>query len=98
MKLASQLLLDAFKDNFEVAAVFTNDSDLAEPIRIVRKELRKTVGVMLTCRYPFRRASQELVRAASFHRLVSDEMLAESQFPESLMDEKGRRIRKPDRW
>ena len=45
VNLASHLLLDAFAGEFEIALVVSNDSDLAFPIRAVRKRLGLTVGV-----------------------------------------------------
>jgi len=39
VNLASHLLRDAFSKKFEVAVLITNDSDLAEPVRIVAREL-----------------------------------------------------------
>ena len=40
VNLAAQLLKDAFGGRFEVAVVVTNDSDLAEPVRIVAQQLQ----------------------------------------------------------
>jgi hypothetical protein len=40
VNLASHLLRDAFSKRFEVAVLITNDSDLAEPVRIVRPRTR----------------------------------------------------------
>ncbi|HDH03569.1 MAG TPA: NYN domain-containing protein [Actinobacteria bacterium] len=38
VNLATYLLLDAFKKRCDTAVVMTNDSDLAEPVRIARTE------------------------------------------------------------
>jgi uncharacterized LabA/DUF88 family protein len=46
VNLACSLLLDAFKRRCDAALVFTNDSDLLEPIRIVRNEFGMTVGLV----------------------------------------------------
>ena len=40
VNLASHLLRDAFSKKFEVAVLITNDSDLAEPVRIVAPRTR----------------------------------------------------------
>jgi len=40
VNVASYLLVDAFDDNYETAVVVSNDSDLAEPMRLVRQKLR----------------------------------------------------------
>ncbi len=46
VNLATHLLTDGFKNDYEVAIVVSNDSDLCEPIRVVRYELGKLVGVL----------------------------------------------------
>jgi uncharacterized LabA/DUF88 family protein len=46
VNLATHLLHDADRNRFEAAVVVSSDSDLAEPMRIVRKELRKMVVVL----------------------------------------------------
>ena len=46
VNLASHLLRDAFLKQFEVAVLISNDSDLAEPVRIVAQELKFAVGII----------------------------------------------------
>jgi len=46
VNLATYLLLDACRGDCDVAVVVTNDSDLKEPITIVREDLGMTVGVV----------------------------------------------------
>lgn len=100
VKLASQLLLDGFKDVYDMAVIFTNDSDLAMPFQIVRYELKKRIGLFLTTRPPdpSRPGSTELMKYANFTKLVTAEMLAASQFPDRFTDANGKRIEKPDGW
>ncbi len=50
VNLASYLLLDGFNKEYEAAVVITNDSDLAEPMRLVRKELQLKVVVLHPCK------------------------------------------------
>ena len=45
VNLATYLLADAFRHDFETALVITNDADLAEPIRLVCHELGLPVGI-----------------------------------------------------
>lgn len=46
MNLASHLLRDAYSKRFKVAVTVTNDSDLAEPVRIVAQEIGLPVGLL----------------------------------------------------
>jgi uncharacterized LabA/DUF88 family protein len=45
VNLATHLLYDGFKNDYEVAVVVSNDSDLLEPVRVARS-LGLTVGVL----------------------------------------------------
>ena len=46
VSLASHLLVDAFRDTFDVAVVVSNDADLLEPVRMVQEDVGRTVGVL----------------------------------------------------
>jgi hypothetical protein len=46
VNIATYMLVDAFRADCDQLVVITNDSDLAEPIRIINKELRIPVGVL----------------------------------------------------
>ncbi len=46
VNLATYMLVDAFRKDCDQIIVITNDSDLAEPIRIINKELKIPVGVL----------------------------------------------------
>ena len=63
VNLACYLLVDAFDDDYEAAVVVSNDSDLAEPIRLVRQKFGKKVLVMHPCSH-WRALSVELRRVA----------------------------------
>lgn len=93
VNLASYLLLDGFDDDYEMAVVVSNDSDLQLPIRMTRTKLGKQVGVF----DPSRRRSFELYKAASWYRPLRQGPLSASQFPNTLSDGKGP-ITKPTAW
>jgi len=96
VNLACYLLVDAFDDDYEAAVVVSNDSDLAEPIRLVRQKFRKKVLVLHPCS-PGRPLSVELRRVASKSLIVDTSLLPTSQFPATLTDAHGT-IHKPGRW
>jgi uncharacterized LabA/DUF88 family protein len=93
VNLATHLLRDAFLDQLEVAVLVTNDSDLAEPVRIVRSELNKPVGIL----NPHKRPSHELRKYATFIKPIRRGVLEASQFPPQLRDARGL-ITKPAKW
>ncbi|MDZ4257655.1 MAG: NYN domain-containing protein [Gemmatimonadales bacterium] len=91
VNLASWLLRDAFRDEYDVAVVLSNDTDLVEPIRMVRHETGKPVGIMT----PVNRPARSLTQVASFCRFLTPGRLAAAQFPDHLP---GTTIRKPAAW
>ena len=103
VNLATQLLLDAFDDNFDLAVVISNDSDLAWPILKVRQKFKKNVGVYKPERpagYPSttpRRDSKELKNNARWFRHIEARHLIASQLPPTLTDATGT-ITKPPTW
>jgi uncharacterized LabA/DUF88 family protein len=93
VNLAAHLVRDAFLKSFEVAVLVTNDSDLAEPVRIVRQELGLPVGIL----NPHKTHSDVLKKLATFVKRIRQADLIVSQFPTVLTDSKGE-FRKPAGW
>jgi uncharacterized LabA/DUF88 family protein len=95
VNLATYLLLDAFQNEYDGAAVITNDSDLVEPIRIVRDTLGKRVEVLDPCGDS--RTSAELTNVATFYKPIRQGAISASLFPDTLTDAHGT-FRKPATW
>ncbi|HEY1678564.1 MAG TPA: NYN domain-containing protein [Candidatus Sulfotelmatobacter sp.] len=93
VNLASHLLMDGWHKRYEQAVVITNDSDLATPIEIVRKEMKFPVGVI----NPHENHSKRLKRLASFLGRIRESDLAAAQLPPELKDSIGT-FRMPERW
>lgn len=94
VNLACHLLLDAFQNKFDVAAVLSNDSDLVEPIRIATQVLGKPVGLLS----PVNNPNPELRRVSSFIRHISVSDLAASQFSNPLPRAGDPDLIKPNAW
>jgi hypothetical protein len=94
--LAAHLVADGYEGKYDIAVVVTNDSDQVGPIQIVRTRLKKTVGFV----NPHEQASPALRRATSFVRHVRGHpgLLADSQFPDEVVDARGNVIHKPTVW
>jgi uncharacterized LabA/DUF88 family protein len=107
VNLATHLLVDGFRRDYEMAVVVSNDSDLAYPVSVVRRELKLRVGVIAPvlipdtrpgrAAQPARRVSVELSRAANFVWTMDPSVLAACQFPPTLTDAHGT-ITKPPGW
>ncbi len=93
VNIATHLLVDGFKNAFELAVVVSNDSDLLLPIRFVVEELGKPVGLLNPQKHP----SVELTKRATFFKHIRANVLAKSQFPPTLTDAKGA-FSKPSTW
>ena len=94
VNIAAHLLRDAFLQRFEVAVLLTNDSDLAEPLRIVTKEIGRPVGIL----NPHEHHSKALRPHATFVKRIRQADLMASQFPDEVIGVDGRIIRKPQDW
>ena len=94
--LAAYLLVDCFFNDFDEAAVISNDSDLTLPIKIVRR-VGKRIGVINPHRP--RKMSGELEQVASYRlRTINKAVLRNCQFPPTLIDAEGNTITKPVSW
>lgn len=95
VNLAMRLLVDGFAGAYEHAAVVTNDSDLAGPIKYVRDDL----GLRITVVNPDYRnqTNRELADAATYVKRLWKSHLRRSQFPPALHDAQGA-ITKPVAW
>lgn len=97
VNIATHLLLDGFKGDYDIAVVISNDSDLVEPIRMVRKEFGLKVGVI----NPHQNVSWALKKRATFYKQIdldlNPDLLRNSQLPDKLTDSKGV-ITKPPNW
>jgi uncharacterized LabA/DUF88 family protein len=98
VNLATHLMHDAHRGEFDVAVVVTNDSDLATPIELVRRDLGLPVGVINPhAMNPKSRQSIQLRRVASFLKEVRPGGLRKCQFPPTLVDANGP-FHKPATW
>ena len=93
VNIATYMLIDAFDDLFDCAVLISNDSDLKEPLSIVRNRFGKTVGLL----NPQRFASKALLPLAHFRKQIRYSALNRAQFPPSLTDSTGT-FTKPSRW
>lgn len=93
VNLATYLLTDAFEQDYEMAAVISNDSDLAFPIEVVRQKFGLDVEVLC----PHKRMSWTLGQVASAQRPIRERLLRVCQFADVLTDRRGR-IHRPPGW
>jgi len=105
VNLAAFLLLDAFRDMYDVAVVVSDDSDLLEPVRMVRDELGKRVGIVRVVRYlKDPRTGRRVQRGSVFRgrvdfvKDVRRRHFANAQLPLSVPLGSGRSVECPPSW
>ena len=92
LHLAVHLLNDGWLDAYDCAVVVSNDSDIAEAMRLVRQHQGKRIGLVTP---GTGRPSRQLMAHADFARHVRPNTLRRSQLPDPIP---GTNIRKPARW
>lgn len=111
VNLATELLIDGFRNDYEAAVVISDDSDLLAPVRAVRQVLGLRVAILnphpaIDPRTGRRRFRKELARAVQagrretmwFYEHLDRTLLPLCQLPDPVIDRDGRRIHKPNGW
>lgn len=93
VNLAVHLLNDAWRDKYDCAILISNDSDLAEPLRLVREQNGKSIGILS----PIKKGpiAKDLQAHASFVKRIRSGVLAVSQLPALIPNST---ITKPVNW
>ena len=95
VNLATYLLVDAFRGDADNFVVVSNDSDLTEPLRIVKHELGRRIGLL----NPHPTPSRALARCGpDFTRQIRRGVILNSQFPITLHAGGGGVLTKPSVW
>jgi uncharacterized LabA/DUF88 family protein len=92
VNLAVHLLNDAWLDLYDCAVLVSNDSDLAEALRLVRVHHRKKIGVITPHK---KQQSRELLCHATFVKRIRSGQLRVSQLPNPIP---GTSLYKPASW
>ncbi len=91
VNIAVHLLNDAWLDKYDCAVVVSNDSDLAESLKIVKEGKKKSIGIIT----PVKFRSKELIKYASFIKRIRSGVLSVSQLPNPIP---GTNLYKPASW
>ena len=93
VNLATHLLLDGFRNEYELAVIVSNDSDLLLPIRVVTEQFSKPVGLL----NPQKDPSVKLIPHVMFVKNIRANVLKNSLFPDAMSDKNGQ-FSKPADW
>ncbi len=95
VQLASHMISDAFKDNFDVALLLSGDKDLVPIVERCRQEFPEKRIVVV---FPPMRSCVDLKYAANAYVHVTETELKKSLFPNKIFDSLGRTIERPKEW
>jgi uncharacterized LabA/DUF88 family protein len=96
VNIATYMLTDAFDEEHDLAILISNDSDLAEPVRIVKEKFKRRI--MVVNPHPVAKISLRLANLADDKRQLRKEVIKESQFPDIVMLPGNRHTTKPPEW
>ena len=84
-RLFKQYQIVANSPQYDCAILVSNDMDLKTPLKYVKENFKKSVGIIS----PRRNIHIELRDASSFQKRISNRVLKQCQFPEKMRDAKG---------
>ena len=83
VNIATHIVADTTQ--YDCAILISNDTDLKTPLKHVKENLKKTVGIIS----PRRNIHIELRNVSHFQKRISNKVLEQCQFPEKMKDAKG---------
>lgn len=95
VNIATNMIMDAYNNEFEVAFLISGDSDLVPPIKAI-KMLFPQKEIILA--FPPERKSNELKSVANSSFTLGHKKLQDSQFSPEITDKYGGIIKKPQLW
>ena len=83
VNIATYIVADA--PQYDCAVLISNDTDLKTPLKYVKENLKKRIGIIS----PRRKIHRELENISHFQKRISNKILKKCQFPEKMQDAKG---------
>lgn len=95
VNIATQMLIDAYQDRFDMAFLISGDSDLVPPMKAIHLLFnQKRVFVA----FPPKRHNSSVSLIAKGSMILGRKKLIDSQFPNEVVKKDGYTIRKPNEW
>jgi uncharacterized LabA/DUF88 family protein len=95
VNIATELMVDAFQDNFDTAIIVTADADLTGPVVAIRKLFPQKKVIIA---FPPKRHSYELKTVASGTYHIGEEKFSQNLFPDEVKTKSGFVLKRPDKW
>lgn len=95
VNIATQILIDAYQDRYDMAMLISGDSDLVPPIKAIHGLFRnKRVFVV----FPPKRHNSSIAIVAKGSLMIGRKKLVDSQFDNEVPKRDGFILRKPNEW
>ena len=95
VNIATQILIDAYQDKYDMAMLISGDSDLVPPIKAVH-EIFKNKRVFVA--FPPKRHNQSVAIVAKGSLTIGRKKLVQSQFEDIVSKKDGYVLTKPNIW
>lgn len=95
VNIATAIIVDAYKDEYDMALLISGDSDLTPQIREVH-DLFKQKRVFIA--FPPKRHNNSMALIAKGSETIGRKKLVDSQFEEEVISKTGYKLRIPPEW
>jgi uncharacterized LabA/DUF88 family protein len=95
VQIATHMMMDAYKDNYDTAMLISGDSDLVPPIRAIHEEFSKKRVFVL---FPPKRHNQSVALSAKGSMTIGKKKIKDNQFPEEVEKNDGYVLKRPNEW
>jgi len=95
VNIATQLMVDAYQDNYDMGMLISVDSDLVPPIRAIQSNFKnKRIFVA----FPPKRHNQSVAHVSKGSMIIGKKLLRTHQFEKSIDNGQGFILQKPTEW
>jgi uncharacterized LabA/DUF88 family protein len=95
VNIATSIIIDAFKDKYDMAMLISGDSDLSPPIKAIH-ELFKQKRVFIA--FPPKRHNSTMAIVSRGSMIIGRKKLVDAQFDEEVISKTGFKLQIPDQW
>ena len=95
VNIATAIIIDAFKDEYDMALLISGDSDLTPPIKSIHENFKnKRVAIG----FPPKRHNSSMALVAKGSFIIGRKKLVDSQFEDEVISKIGYKLKIPESW
>lgn len=95
VNIATAIIVDAYKDEYDMAMLISGDSDLTPPIKAVHS-LFNNKRVFIA--FPPKRSNSSMALVSKGSLIIGRKKLADAQFDEEVISKTGYKLKIPTEW